>query len=121
MGAVEVADAGREGLQELAPDGWDELDRVLHAPVGDDEQTGVDVGGDGGGGPLCKDPGPDEDFDKDGYSIKEGDCNDCDANVNPGAIEAPTLCSRRIMRRKACCARSTGVTCRPRPAARRKH
>lgn len=31
--------------------------------------------------------GPDEDFDNDGFTVVEGDCNDCDANVNPGAIE----------------------------------
>lgn len=30
---------------------------------------------------------PDEDFDQDSYSINQGDCNDCDENVNPGAIE----------------------------------
>lgn len=29
----------------------------------------------------------DEDGDKDGWSVADGDCNDCDANVNPGAIE----------------------------------
>jgi hypothetical protein len=27
------------------------------------------------------------DSDKDGWSIAEGDCNDCDPNVNPGAID----------------------------------
>ena len=31
--------------------------------------------------------GADEDFDMDGFTITNGDCNDCDANVNPGAIE----------------------------------
>lgn len=55
--------------------------------------------GDGGG--LMFDAGPgkpdgstagctagaDEDKDMDGFSIAQGDCNDCDANVNPGAIE----------------------------------
>ena len=29
----------------------------------------------------------DEDGDMDGWSVADGDCNDCDANVNPGAIE----------------------------------
>ncbi len=29
--------------------------------------------------------GPDEDHDGDGWSIGEGDCNDCDPNTNPGA------------------------------------
>lgn len=30
---------------------------------------------------------PNADEDGDGFSVNEGDCNDCDANVNPGAIE----------------------------------
>ncbi|MSP24787.1 MAG: hypothetical protein EXR75_06395 [Myxococcales bacterium] len=30
------------------------------------------------------------DDDKDGFSEDEGDCNDCDINVSPGAIEVPT-------------------------------
>ncbi|NUO49610.1 MAG: hypothetical protein HOV80_12205 [Polyangiaceae bacterium] len=33
------------------------------------------------------DAGPDEDKDEDGFTINNGDCNDCDANVNPAAIE----------------------------------
>ena len=42
-----------------------------------------------GGGttqPGC-DAQPTEDKDADGFTITDGDCNDCDANVNPGAIE----------------------------------
>jgi len=40
----------------------------------------------GGGGNSCQtDPNADEDGD--GFSVVDGDCNDCDANVNPGAIE----------------------------------
>jgi hypothetical protein len=30
--------------------------------------------------------GPNDDQDKDGWTIAQGDCNDCDPNVNPGAI-----------------------------------
>ncbi|MBK6512596.1 MAG: choice-of-anchor L domain-containing protein [Polyangiaceae bacterium] len=33
----------------------------------------------------CDPQGPD--FDQDGFTIEQGDCNDCDENVNPGAIE----------------------------------
>ncbi len=40
----------------------------------------------GSGQPGC-DAGADEDQDMDGFTITQGDCNDCDANVNPGAIE----------------------------------
>ncbi len=43
-------------------------------------------GGASGGGNTCS-SGPDEDYDQDGFSVNAGDCNDCDANVNPGAID----------------------------------
>src|SRR5262245_42964697 len=44
-------------------------------------------GGTGGGSGTCTAVGPDDDFDQDGFTIAQGDCNDCDPNVNPGAIE----------------------------------
>lgn len=50
---------------------------------------GFDLAGSGGStgaGMIC-DSEPDADTDKDGYSINQGDCNDCDVNVNPNAIE----------------------------------
>lgn len=43
-------------------------------------------GSSGTSGTTCV-SGPDEDKDKDGFSVNQGDCNDCDPNVNPGAIE----------------------------------
>lgn len=42
--------------------------------------------GNTGGGVNCT-SGADEDKDQDGFSVNAGDCNDCDANVNPGAID----------------------------------
>lgn len=56
--------------------------------------TGANQGGSGsftdttatGQQPGC-DAAPNEDKDADGFTINEGDCNDCDANVNPNAIE----------------------------------
>jgi len=41
----------------------------------------------GGAGDFICDSLPDEDKDLDGISRAQGDCNDCDPNVNPGAIE----------------------------------
>ena len=43
----------------------------------------------GNSGNPCN-SGPNDDFDMDGWTPSQGDCNDCDENVNPGAIEVPT-------------------------------
>ncbi|NUQ79257.1 MAG: hypothetical protein HUU21_37585 [Polyangiaceae bacterium] len=40
----------------------------------------------GGGNGFCSNPA-DQDGDGDGFTALDGDCNDCDPNVNPGAIE----------------------------------
>jgi hypothetical protein len=61
------------------------------APPEDDMGEGFDPGDEGGadGSTLC-DSGPDDDQDGDGFTFNDGDCNDCDANVNPNAIEVLT-------------------------------
>ena len=49
----------------------------------------IGVGGGGGSGNLpanCT-SGPNDDSDGDGYTMSTGDCNDCDANANPGAYD----------------------------------
>ena len=43
-------------------------------------------GGTSSGGTTC-DSGDTEDKDKDGWTKVDGDCNDCDPNVNPAAVE----------------------------------
>ncbi len=43
--------------------------------------------GAGAGNAINCDAGPDEDRDQDGFTVTQGDCNDCDANVNPHAVE----------------------------------
>ncbi len=48
--------------------------------------TGFGEQSSGMGMPGC-DSGPNDDQDMDGYTFMQGDCNDCDANVNPAAIE----------------------------------
>lgn len=45
-------------------------------------------GGEFDAGMSCIDP--EGDTDGDGYTITEGDCDDCDPNVNPNAVEVPT-------------------------------
>lgn len=52
---------------------------------GGDVVISVGSGGHAGGG--CVDMDMNSDADLDGFTDKDGDCNDCDPNVNPGAIE----------------------------------
>jgi hypothetical protein len=51
--------------------------------------TGLDLSAANSGGGTsggCESP-PDADGDKDGFTYNDGDCNDCDPNANPNAIE----------------------------------
>jgi hypothetical protein len=48
--------------------------------------TGGPEGGPGPGG-TCNVTDPNADMDHDTWSPNQGDCNDCDPNVNPGAID----------------------------------
>ncbi|MBK8936456.1 MAG: putative metal-binding motif-containing protein [Polyangiaceae bacterium] len=43
-----------------------------------------------GGGIICAPGTPDDDIDGDGYTEAQGDCEDCDPNRNPNALEVPT-------------------------------
>ncbi|MCU1283162.1 MAG: Cell division protein FtsH [bacterium] len=56
-----------------------------------DGGTGGSSGGGGGGGGTtqCVVTDPNADMDGDGYTTAQGDCNDCNATVNPGAVEVP--------------------------------
>jgi hypothetical protein len=55
--------------------------------------TGAGAGGDNGGiltaTPPCNVTDPNVDTDGDGYTIAQGDCNDCTAQMNPGAYDFP--------------------------------
>jgi hypothetical protein len=48
---------------------------------------GTTGGGGPAGGPICSNTPANEDQDGDGYTPAQGDCNDCDPNINPGAID----------------------------------
>lgn len=52
-------------------------------------QSGPSGPGAGGSVSSCS-SGPDDDQDLDGFTPSQGDCNDCDANVNPAAVEVLT-------------------------------
>lgn len=54
---------------------------------GDTVSVTIGVGGSSGSGTSTCDSAGDEDRDQDGITKDGGDCNDCDANVNPNAIE----------------------------------
>lgn len=53
------------------------------------ETGGGPAAGTGGGVVNC-DSGMNDDKDMDGFTPAQGDCNDCDPNVNPGAVEVKT-------------------------------
>jgi hypothetical protein len=55
---------------------------------GDEIATVSGAGGSTGAGSDC-DSGPTEDRDKDGFTVADGDCDDCEANINPNAIDTP--------------------------------
>ena len=57
------------------------------APDGPKFDLGNGESGGSGGPNLGCDSALDEDRDMDGWTKLDGDCNDCDANVNPGAVE----------------------------------
>ncbi|HEY2744031.1 MAG TPA: choice-of-anchor L domain-containing protein [Polyangia bacterium] len=48
---------------------------------------GSQGGGGPSGGPACDQSDQNKDADGDGYTPAQGDCNDCDPSMNPGAIE----------------------------------
>jgi putative metal-binding protein len=59
-------------------------------PSGSDGGYGGYGGGGGGGGNApCTSTDPNVDNDGDGYTPAQGDCNDCNPTVNPGAVEVP--------------------------------
>jgi len=55
---------------------------------GDLFDAGVGAVGSNGSGNNCASM-PNDDKDNDGFTPATGDCNDCDPNVNPGAVDTP--------------------------------
>ena len=56
----------------------------MTGPSGGGGTTG---GGGPAGGPACDQSNMSSDQDGDGYTPAMGDCNDCDPNINPGAVD----------------------------------
>lgn len=62
---------------------------VTDTSVDSADTSGGDTATDTSSGDTGSDTGPNRDEDGDGYTIGEGDCNDADPAVNPGAREIP--------------------------------
>lgn len=73
--------------------GFPENDAGSDAGAGGAGGHHVDAGTDGGGGGGGSDSGcpstAHSDLDGDGFTPAEGDCNDCDPGINPGAFDFP--------------------------------
>ncbi|MGK3977075.1 choice-of-anchor L domain-containing protein [Sorangium sp. So ce118] len=78
-GSSSPGGAGDQGAASSGAGGKD-----LPDPSGGLDGPGAPGPGGGGAGPVVD---PDADTDADGFTPAGGDCNDADANVNPGAIE----------------------------------
>ena len=55
----------------------------------DDNGDGDGDSGNGDGDTSCTPGGDNDDVDKDGFTPAQGDCNDCSAQINPGAYDFP--------------------------------
>lgn len=85
IGACAAGDAG----SKLTDDDDDSGQAAAGPGTGGGDFNPGDGGGDTGDGTICQ-TAPNLDLDGDDWTPSEGDCNDCDANVNPGAIEVMT-------------------------------
>ncbi len=86
------ATSGFGGSDASAPTNGDASTTIGTGSPSMDGGSGGTIGGNGPeGGPVvpgtCQVSNPSSDMDHDGWSPAEGDCNDCDPNVNPGAID----------------------------------
>ncbi len=86
------AEGSKPVTHEDAGGGGHTLDSSVSVATGSGGALFPDGGPNGGaGGSMsCTPGGPDDDRDHDGFTPAQGDCDDCDPNVNPGAVEVAT-------------------------------
>jgi hypothetical protein len=83
---VACSQTSRSGFEQDGPDaGGAATPGDAGSGGGDSGSFGPAVEAGPGGGCTVTDPNADQD--KDGWSPNQGDCNDCDPNVNPGAVD----------------------------------
>ncbi|MCL2824312.1 MAG: putative metal-binding motif-containing protein [Polyangiaceae bacterium] len=91
FGSGDPSDNGGNGGDSGDPDSRNENGGGGDGGHGANNQGGSGAGdGNGGSGPAsCTGTDPDKDEDGDGYTPSQGDCNDCNPLVNPGAFDIP--------------------------------
>ena len=80
----------QSGFAQDAPDGGAPQNTDTGAPQFNYDSSTPSFGdgqAEAGTGGTCVVTDPNADMDMDGWSTNQGDCNDCDPNVNPGAID----------------------------------
>ncbi len=78
----QCAFAGQPGLDDDGDCVGNDLDNCPLDPNSDQRDTDAD-----GIGDVCDTPEQLQDVDRDGFTVAEGDCDDSDASVHPGAAE----------------------------------
>jgi hypothetical protein len=91
-----VLSAGAIGAACSATGGGNTFTNSTGSGGGTNTDPTIITGGSGSGGdgiltstPPCNPSDPNVDMDGDGYTPAQGDCNDCTAQMNPGAIDWP--------------------------------
>ncbi len=88
--AAMFAACSTKGGSQLAGDDGDDTATGGTTDTGGAEGGFLGAGPSSGSGPADCGSGPDDDFDGDGITFAQGDCNDCDPNTGPGAVEVIT-------------------------------
>jgi hypothetical protein len=82
------------GLGYVAPEAGPDVTTTVEAGDGKAGSGGTIIDPEGGqpdhwDPPYCENKDQTGDLDDDGYSVADGDCNDCTALINPGAYDYP--------------------------------